>query len=151
VRGAIRVQSYADPAESLIEHRHWRLRRLNGEEQGIEVLEANWDGRVIRARLAGIEDRDAAEALRGSEILIERDQRPAAGPREYFREDLLGFEVVNRGGVVLGTLWHFLDAPGGALMVVRGERELWLPARAPCLHRVDLAARRVEVEWPEDF
>jgi 16S rRNA processing protein RimM len=149
VRGAVRVQSFAEPAESLTHHKQWRLRRPDGAEQDIEVMQAVWDGRSVRAQLAGIDDRDAAERLRGSEVLIGRDERPAPGPREYFREDLLGFAVVNREGVQLGTLQHFLDAPGAALMVVRGERELWLPAAAPCLRRVDLAARRIEVEWSE--
>ncbi len=151
MRGAVRVQSYAEPAQSLTHHQLWRLRRPGGEEQEIEVLQAVWDGRSIRAQLAGVEDRDAAERLRGSEVLIARDQRPAPGPREYFREDLLGFAVVNRAGEQLGTLQHFLDAPGGALMVVRGERERWLPAAVPWLRRVDLAARRIEVEWPEGY
>ena len=151
MRGALRVQSYADPAESLVQHRHWRLRTADGAEQEIEVTQAVWDGRSVRATLAGVSDRDAAERLRGAEVLIERGERPAPGPREYYRDDLLGFAVRNQAGRVLGTLQHFLDSPGGALMVVRGEREHWLPAGAPCLRRVDLAQRQIEVEWPEDL
>jgi len=151
VRGALRVQSYADPAESLVQHRHWRLRRRDGSEQVVEVVQAVWDGRSVRASLAGITDRDAAELLRGVEVLIERSERPAPGPHEYFRDDLLGFAVRNRAGVLLGTLQCFLDAPAGALMVVRGEREHWLPATAACLRRVDLDQRQIEVEWPEEL
>jgi 16S rRNA processing protein RimM len=151
VRGALRVQSYAEPAGSLVQHRHWRLRRRDGSEQPFEVVQAAWDGRAVRASLAGVADRDAAEQLRGAEVLIERSERPAPGPREYYRDDLLGFAVRNREGAHLGTLQYFLETPAGPLMVVRGEREYWLPASAPCLWRVDLAERQIEVEWPEDF
>ena len=151
MRGAVRVQSYAEPADSLVQHRQWRLRKRDGSEQPIEVVQAVWDGRSVRAQLAGVGDRDAAERLRGAEVLIERSERPAPGPREYFRDDLLGFTVRNRAGALLGTLQHFVDAPCGALMVVRGERERWLPAAAPCLRRVDLAQRQIEVEWPEEL
>lgn len=151
MRGALRVQSYAEPADSLVQHRRWRLRRPDGSEQSYEVVQAVWDGRSVRANLAGVADRDAAEQLRGTEVLIERSERPAPGPREYFRDDLLGFVVRNREGVQLGTLQFFLDAPAGPLMVVRGEREHWLPATAPCLRRVDLAQRQIEVEWPEEI
>ena len=77
----------------------------------------------MRAQLAGIGDRDAAESLREYEILIERAALPAAAEREYYREDLLGFTVRNVEGVVLGTLQYFLTAPATAVMVVRGERE----------------------------
>ena len=151
MRGALRVQSYADPAESLLQHRHWRLRTRDGAEHVVELLQGAWDGHVVRATLSGIADRDGAERLRGAEVLIDRSERPLPGPREYFRDDLLGFAVHNRAGRWLGTLQHFLDAPGGALMVVRGEREHWLPASAPCLRRVDLAQRQIEVEWPEEL
>ena len=151
MRGALRVQSYAEPAETLVQHRRWRLRRRDGSEQPYEVVQAVWDGRSVRANLAGVADRDAAEELRGAEVLIERSERPAPGPHEYFRDDLLGFAVRNREGVHLGTLRHFLDAPAGPLMVVKGQREHWLPATVSCLRRVDLAARCIEVEWPEEL
>ncbi|HEX4052158.1 MAG TPA: ribosome maturation factor RimM [Steroidobacteraceae bacterium] len=151
VRGALRVQSYAEPAESLVQHRHWRLRMRDGSERQVEVLQAVWDGRSVRASLAGVADRDAVEPLRGAEVLIERSERPAPGPHEYYRDDLLGFAVRNREGRMLGTLQHFLDAPGGALMVIRGEREHWLPATTACLRRVDLLQRQIEVEWPDEL
>ena len=50
-------------------------------------------------------------------------------------------------------LQHFLEAPAGALMVVKAEdeRERWLPATAPHLRRVDLERREIEVDWPADF
>jgi 16S rRNA processing protein RimM len=139
----------------LLQHRHWRLRKPGGAEDGservLEVLQAQWDGHALRASLAGIGDRDAAEALREYEILIERAALPAAAEREYYREDLLGFTVRNTDGVLLGTLQYFLTAPAVAIMVVRGEREYAVPAGPPHLKRVDLQQRMIEVEWPADF
>jgi 16S rRNA processing protein RimM len=151
VRGDVRVQSYADPPETLLDHRHWLLRRSDGSEQSVEVLDARWDGRALRATLAGIGDRDAAERLRGCEVLLARSELPATRPHEYYCADLLGFTVRNGTGAVLGTLLHFVDGPAGALMVIRGERDYWLPAVPPYLRRVDTALREVEVDWPEDL
>jgi len=149
------VLSYTDPPESLLQHRRWRLRRpgdsAEGSERTIEVLHAQWDGHAMRAELAGVGDRDAAEALREFEILIERAALPAAAEREYYREDLLGFTVRNVQGVVLGTLQYFLTAPATAVMVVHGEREYAVPAGPPHLKRVDLQQREIEVDWPADF
>jgi 16S rRNA processing protein RimM len=106
---------------------------------------------MLRVALEGLEDRDAAEALRDFEIVIERAALPAAAEREYYRDDLLGFAVHNTEGVVLGTLQHFLAAPSVAVMVVRGEREYTVPAGPPHLKRVDLERREIEVDWPADF
>ena len=119
------------------------------------MLQSQWDGHALRVELEGICDRDAAALLCNREILIERDQLPAAGPGEYYRDDLEGFTVRNGEGVVLGTLLHFLDAPAGALMVVvsgdRDQNERWLPATRPFVRRVDLQQREIEVDWPADF
>jgi 16S rRNA processing protein RimM len=149
------VLSYTDPPDSLLQHRHWRLRRPGSAEDGservLQVLQAQWDGHALRASLEGIGDRDAAEALREYDILIERAALPAAAEREYYREDLLGFTVRNTEGVLLGTLQYFLTAPAVAIMVVRGEREYAVPAGPPHLKRVDLQQRVIEVEWPADF
>jgi 16S rRNA processing protein RimM len=153
VRGGLKVWSYADPPQSLLQHRHWRLRRADGSEAMYEVLQAHWDGQAIRVELAGVVDRDVAANLRDCEILIERIERPTAGPAEYYREDLEGFTVRNTEGAALGILQHFLEAPAGALMVVKAEDggERWLPGTAPHLRRVDLAQREIEIDWPADF
>ncbi len=153
----MKVQSYTDPPESLLQYRSWHLRRAgagtepDGTERNLRVLDSQWHGHMLRVELEGLEDRDAAEALRDFEIVIERAALPAAAEREYYRDDLLGFAVRNTEGVVLGTLQHFLAAPAVAVMVVRGEREYTVPAGPPHLKRVDLERREIEVDWPADF
>ena len=151
MHGALKVLSYADPPQSLLQYRSWRLRRADGGADGYEVLQSQWDGHAMRVQLAGVVDRDAAELLRDREVLIEHERMPAPGPGEYYRDDLQGFTVRNTQGVVLGTLQHFLEAPAGALMVVSGDKERWLPATAPFLKAVDLERREIELDWPVDF
>jgi 16S rRNA processing protein RimM len=151
VRGDLRVRSYTEPPESLLAHRSWLLRSPEGHERRVEVLNSQHSGATLRVTLAGIADRDAAERLRNNEVLIERAALPATAAREFYQEDLLGFSVRNLEGIVLGELTHFVEAPTGALMVVRGKREYWLPAQAPRLRRVDLERRELVVDWPEDI
>jgi len=151
----VRVQSYTEPPESLLQYRHWRLRRAGAGEQAAErtlaVLHSQWDGHLLRVALEGLQDREGAEALREFEIVIEREALPAVAAHEYYRDDLLGFEVRNTEGVVLGTLQHFLATPAITVMVVSGEREYTVPAGPPHLKRVDLERREIEVDWPADF
>ena len=153
MRGWVRVYSYSEPPDALLQHRLWQLRKP-GEEDSLQprqVLQGQWDGNVLRAQLEGIEDRDAAMGLREWEILIERSALPAAAEREYYREDLLGFTVRNREGAVLGELKHFLETAASPVMVIKGEREYTVPAEPTYLKRVDLARRELEVDWPADF
>lgn len=155
VRGWVKVQSYTDPPDSLLQHRQWRLRAPGDDGKGAEqersVLQGQWDGHALRVALDGVGDRDTAESLREWEILIERAALPEVAPREYYREDLVGFTVRNTEGVVLGSLQDFLSAPPSVVMLVKGEREYAVPAGPPHLRRVDLERREIEVDWPADF
>ena len=151
VRGWIRVQSFADPPEGLFEHQPWRLKFADGHVECFRVVDGNGGGSSWRVALEGIGDRTAAGRLTGCLIEVERAELPQPGEREHFREDLIGFEVVNREGVRLGSVRGFVDAPAGTVMVVAGERERWLPAMPPHLVRVRRADREVDVDWPAEL
>lgn len=149
VRGWVKLRSYTDPPESLCTHRVLQL-RVGGRLVPYRVEETGRSGGQLTAKLAGIADRDQAEALRGAVICVARGDLPPTKGKEYYRADLIGCEVVNLGGARLGVLRHFIESPGQVLMVITGSEEIWLPAVPQVLRRVDLAARRVTVDWPDE-
>ena len=151
LRGWLKVHSYTDPPENLLQHKVWELSDLTGRRAPYTVAEATIAGRWIRARLAGIEDRDAAELLRGRDIEVARSALPPTAAREYYRDDLIGFRVLTQAGAELGRVSHFIEAPAEPVMVVRGVREHWVPAVPRYLRRVDLERGEIEVDWPEEL
>ncbi|HTY93629.1 MAG TPA: ribosome maturation factor RimM [Steroidobacteraceae bacterium] len=150
VLGWMHVQSYTDPQERVLDYPVWGLRAGPGPRTGYRVLEGRVQGRGLVVRLEGISDRDAAAGLRGALIEVRRSELPAPGEREYYRGDLLGFAVRNLAGVELGRLDHFVEGPTGAMMVVAGTDEHWIPAVPQYLRKVDLAGRVLSVDWPSD-
>ena len=84
-------------------------------------------------------------------ILVEHEVLPPTEGREHYRDDLVGFEVKNLEGVVLGVVDHFIDTPGNTVMVIQGERERLVPMTREHLRSVDKDARSLVVDWPEDF
>jgi 16S rRNA processing protein RimM len=151
VRGWLRVQSFTDPPQRLFEWRRWILKAGQGAEREATVLEARPQGKDWIVLLEGVVERNAASRLTGQMILVERAQLPPAEGREHYRDDLVGFEVKNVEGVLLGAVDHFIDTPGNVVMVIKGEREYLVPVTAQHLRNVDKDARRVIVDWPEDF
>lgn len=154
IQGWLRVWSYTDPPEALLDYPHWQLRRADGSEAPCRRRDAHFDGRVLRVALEGVVDRNAAEALGGCEIVVPRADLPPAGEREYYQEDLIGFQVVNTAGKVLGSVSHFAAGAAHPLLVVQGTQgvqDCWIPAAPPHLRRVELAERVVVVDWPDDF
>jgi 16S rRNA processing protein RimM len=148
VKGWMHVDSYTDPPDGILEYRQWVLRLGSGERKTHQLVEGHPHTDRLVARLEGIEDRDAAAALRGAVIEVDRAELPPTGEREYYQADLLGLPVRNLEGVELGKVGYFADTPTGAMMVVQGEREYWIPAVPRHLSKVDLAAGLILVDWP---
>ena len=151
VRGWLRVQSFTDPPQRLFEWKQWSLQSERGVPREVKLLEARPQGNGWIARFEGIEEREAASRLTGHLVLVDRDELGTATGREHFRADLVGFDVKNLDGVLLGVLDHFIDTPGNAVMVIKGEREHCVPVSAQHLRSVDKNARRLTVDWPADF
>lgn len=149
VRGWVKVNSFTDPPEALLESPDWSLIRPDGRRLEVEVVGAAGHREQLRIALANIEDRDAAQALAGSWVQVLREQLPPPGEREHYRDDLLDFEVRNVEGAELGRLSHYVDLPAGTVMVVRGKTEHWIPASPPHLRKVERELRRLLVDWPE--
>ncbi len=148
VRGWVKLRSYTHPPERLLDHR--RLQLQVGGAWRLYTVEADGrSGGQLTVKLKGVEDRDAAQALRGAAIGVLRSELPARAAGDFYRADLIGCEVVNLAGERLGAVAHFIEIPAHALMVVRGEREYWVPAVPQHLRRVDLQARRVVVDWDD--
>ena len=161
--GWVHVSSYTEPAEALLEYREWALRPQGSERRTYRLVEGQLHAERLVVRLEGIESRDAAALLTGAWVEVERAELPPTGDREYYRADLIGFEVENLEGVALGRVAYFIDAPAGAVMVVEeGEgadaatreasrKEHWVLANPTHLRRVDLAAGRILVDWPAEL
>jgi 16S rRNA processing protein RimM len=148
VRGWIKLRSHTDPPERLLEHRSLMLGQ-GGVWQSYRIEASGRSGGALTVKLAGIENRDQAQALRGSQVCVPRSELPQREIRDFYRADLIGCEVVNLDGISLGSVQHFIESPAQVLMVVRGTREFWIPAVPQHLRRVDLQARRVVVDWSE--
>jgi 16S rRNA processing protein RimM len=150
VRGWVKVHSYTEPREEILAYGPWRL---GPEAVAMDVADGQPHGKGLIARLAGVEDRDAAEALRGSDIRVPRSRLPEADPDEYYWADLLGLEVRTVAGVTLGRVERLLETGANDVLVVAGGgREHLVPfVPGAVVTRVDLDAGEVVVDWDPDF
>jgi 16S rRNA processing protein RimM len=146
VRGWIKLRSHTEPPERLLDHRSLHIGQ-GSDWRNYRIEASGRSGGALTVKLAGVEDRDQAQALRGARVCVPRSELPPRDDKDFYRADLIGCEVVNLEGVGLGIVQHFIETPAQVLMVVRGAREYWIPAVPLHVRRVDLQARRVIVEW----
>ncbi len=104
------------------------------------------------ARLSGVRSKEAADALRGTRLFAGRDALPALEEEEYYHADLIGLEVRDTGGTLLGKIRAIHDHGAGDLLEVHGlglKQTVLLPFTRAAVPTVDIAAGRVVADPPE--
>ncbi len=146
VRGWVRIASYTQPPENLLHYKPWFLQH-SGVWQPVDLLEIRPHGDGFVARLSGIDDRDAALAAGGCRIGVPAGSFPATEPGEYYWRDLVGLEVINSDGSVLGSVERLIETGAHDVLVVGGERERMIPFVSRYVTRVVLEDGLLQVDW----
>ena len=121
VRGEVRIQPWADEAAFLT-----RFRRFYIDGAPVKVRSCRVHKQMCVAALEGVEDVNAAMALKGKVLFIDReDARLPAGT--VFLQDIIGARCVDETGRELGTVEDILSEPAASVLVVQGEREILIP------------------------
>ena len=123
---------------------------VNGAPFEVEQVWTHREHAIFK--FVGIDSISAAEPLVGADVCIPREQRAELPEGEYYQSDLVGCEVVEqKTGETIGVVEGWQEYGGPPLLQVKGKdgREILIPfAKSICV-RVDLEARRIEVDLPE--
>jgi len=113
-------------------------------ELRVETLSVSPRG--IRLKLGGVDDRDAAEELRGNVLFIDEDRAAPLKKGEFFVHDIVGLAVRDEAGSDLGTVADVLRYPASDVYVVRGPAgEIMIPAVREFVRAVDIEGRTMTV------
>jgi 16S rRNA processing protein RimM len=135
VKGWIKVHSYTEPREAILDYKDWLLLREN-DQQAVKLAEGRRHGKTIIARFDGVDDRDDAAGYVGDDIAVPRERMP----------DTTGDE-----GRVLGKVAYLLATGANDVLVVDGDQEILIPfVRDRFIKDVDLAAGVISVDWEWD-
>ncbi|WP_097107647.1 ribosome maturation factor RimM [Hoeflea halophila] len=146
IRGEVRVKPFTEDPMAIAEY--GALYTKDGRR--FEILDHRFAKTVVVVRFRGINDRNAAEALKGLELFIDRssldDEDLEEG--EYFHADLVGLEAWDEDGRFWGEVSGVLDFGGGDLLELRedGSKPVVIPFTLAAVPHVDLEAGRILVD-----
>jgi 16S rRNA processing protein RimM len=114
-------------------------------------VERTWiHGDHVIFKFKGIDTISDAERLSGADVSIPLEQRPQAPPGEYYQSDLVGCQVVDQAGRMLGVVQGYQETGGAPLLEIRTQdgKELLIPFAKAMLVNIDLEHKRIEVNLP---
>jgi 16S rRNA processing protein RimM len=162
IKGWFKVLPHSADPQALFSSKRWYLqppekgpRAFSGTVL-LRVKEAKEHSDTVVARADEIEDRTAAEALKGARIFVARSSFPTPGEDEFYWVDLIGLDVVNREGVALGRVKDLMSTGPQTVLVLECEeggkpQERMIPFVAAFVDDVDLQAKRITVDWQADY
>ena len=154
VRGWLKIKPFADDPQGWGSmSRIWLGVDAEGDRwQAFDLETLRAHGASWVAKLAGIDDRAAAEVLDGQFVGAPRGQLPSNEGDEYYWADLVGLDVVNEQGEPLGKVDSLLETGAHQVLVVKnGEAERLLPFVEQVVRSIDLAGNRILVAWQLDW
>jgi 16S rRNA processing protein RimM len=153
VQGWLKIESWAEPRMRIFDYQPWLLSAAPGEEAEISGVQGRTQGKGMVAQLPGVDDREQAAALIGTDIYVARELLPPLPENEYYWVDLEGLEVVTTEDVNLGRVSHLFATGANDVVVVRdGARERLIPyVQGSYVRLVDLSAGRMVVDWDPEF
>ena len=156
VRGWFNLHAFADDPDSWCSLPQWWVASnadaAQPEWRTFQLEEVRTHGKGLIAKLVGVDDRSAAEALQGSYVGAPRDAMPATATDEFYWDDLVGLEVKNGKGESLGKVESIISAAANDVLVVcEGEVKRLLPFVNGVVGQIDAVAGVIQVEWERDW
>lgn len=157
VKGWVKVYSYTDPIEGILEYRNWHVSQ-GGKQVGLEVAEGRRHGPGIVVRLKGVDDRELARAYCGLDIRVPTESLPELPEGEYYWHQLEGLTVTTPQGDIVGVVNHLMETGSNDVVVVRptpqsiDNRERLIPYLPDkVIQKIDLAAGTIVADWDLEF
>jgi len=141
IRGDVVIQVLSDnsdrfkPGASVV---------LEGQPRKVE-RQRTVSGKTV-VKLSGVNDRNAAEALRGKPLEVPEAELMALPTDTYFQHQIIGMTAVTSDGRELGTVQEILRTGSNDVYVVKGTREYLIPAIGDVVKQIDLDARQMLID-----
>lgn len=151
IKGWVKLKADTEEEDGLLSYAEWWLGKDNNwQSYRVENSRITADG--LQVKFLGIDNRDAAEQLRGLTIGIKREDFAQTCENEYYWTDLVGMQVYTLDEEKLGNVHNLMESGAHDILVVRTEeKEILIPFVAHVIVDVDLKTRRIKADWQADY
>ena len=156
VKGWVKVFSHTDPREKITTYKQWFLQKNGEDQQTVKILNGRKQGKNIVAQLEGINTREQAEALKGTQIAIHQDQLERLAKDKYYWKDLIGLQVETTEGISLGKIDWIFNTGSNSVLIIKEEslekKERMIPyLMGDVVISIDLTNNLMVVDWDPEF
>ena len=149
IKGWLKIQSFSSPPENILNYPQWIINN-QGEEDFYSIEQGRKQNKKIVVKLENIDDRNTAESLINSKILILRSDLPKLSNENYYWSDLVGLSVLNSEEKVIGKIESLIETGANDVMVIitlKDERILIPFVIHEIIKEVNVEQNYIKIDW----
>lgn len=151
VRGLIKVHSFTDPADTIVQYLPWHV-LVHDHEKLIAVSDVTVREKHILVSIENISDRTKVAEFTNLDIVMPNTRLPALANDEYYWHELIGMQVTNREAEDFGQVGEIIATGSNDVLVVEGDRRRLIPyLPGQFIDKIDRSHRQIIVDWDKDF
>lgn len=158
VKGWVKIHSFTDEQEAILDYFPWSL-KLGNKTKAVEISDWRKHNNGLIVKVNEIDDRDVAQAIVGSEIIVREEALPDLPEGEFYWRDLIGMSVVNTQGYDLGSVSDLLETGANDVLVVKansndgfGKKERLIPYLfEQVVKEISAENKQICVDWDPGF
>ncbi|WED42526.1 ribosome maturation factor RimM [Legionella cardiaca] len=151
IKGFVTVHSFTEPRDNILRYTDWHA-YINKQWQPLKLLHVEMNEKSILAQVEGYNEREQVAALTNVDIAVSREQLPILAEGEYYWHDLIGMQVVNQQGVLLGEVVEIMPTGANDVLVIEGEKRHLVPyLPGQFVADINSSQRIITVDWDADF
>ncbi len=158
IKGWLKIHSFTDETDAILDYFPWSL-KLGNNIQTVKITDWRKHNKGLIVKVQGIDDRDIAQALVGSEIFINEAALPELPEGDFYWRDLIGMSVVTTQGYDLGVVSEMMETGANDVLVVKanlndgfGQKERLIPyILEQVVESVSAENKQICVDWDPGF
>ncbi len=152
VNGWLKVDSYTQPRENLLNYQPWLVKIKGQPPELLTWVASEVHSKCLVVQFKAYESMETARALIGARIEVNREQLPKLPKGQYYWTELEGLEVKTLEGVSLGKVAYLFATAANDVLVVKGDKERFIPyLPQQVVKHVDLSDKVIIVDWDPEF
>lgn len=151
IKGWVKINSYTDPIENILDYLPWEL-HLGNQQKTVNLTQSKFHSKSLIGHIEGCNTPEEARLLTGAKIITLRNQLPKLNENEYYWSDLEGLAVSTVNGALLGKVDHVFATGSNDVIVVEGTKRYLIPfLLEQIIKNIDLENKIMIVDWDPDF
>ena len=151
IKGWLKIYPFTENVATLNDYSDWLVSKDEKVWLRYKVEKTIIKNKSILVKFTDLNNRNDSDSLNKNIVGIERSDLPELAPNTFYWSDLIGLDVINKKNIYYGVVDNMMETGSNDVIIVKGKKEILIPYLPDVVIKVDLQAKKILVDWDEEY